>query len=148
MMFQSILVVCIGNICRSPMAVALMQHEFAHAAHPPRIESAGLQALVGQPADPMARELMRERSIDLSGHVARQLTPELAMQFDLILTMDGQQVADVTAMAPILRGRVHRLGTWSDIDIPDPYRHSREAFEAALAGIDQGVNDWKRKLAG
>lgn len=130
------------------MAVALMQHEFSHAAHPPSIESAGLQALVGQPADPMARELMRERSIDLSGHVARQLTPELAMQFDLILTMDGQQVADVTAMAPILRGRVHRLGTWSDIDIPDPYRHSREAFEAALAGIDQGVNDWKRKLAG
>jgi len=149
MVFQRILVICIGNICRSPMAAALLQQAMpgCDGNHKPHIESAGLHALVGKPADPMARTLMQERGLDISNHVARQLTPEMAKGFDLILAMEQAQVAEAISIAPELRGRVHTLGKWSGLEIADPYRQPRHAFEAALANIEQGVHDWISKLA-
>lgn len=79
--------VCVGNICRSPMAEALVAHRLAGM---PGVAtaSAGISALVGRPADGLAQELMAARGLDLSGHRARQLTPELATSFDLILVME------------------------------------------------------------
>lgn len=130
------------------MAAALLQHELASAGAGEGlcVESAGLHALVGHPADPVAQALMQERDLDISAHVARQLTPELAVGFELILAMDARQVAEATALAPQLRGRVHTLGKWSGIEVADPYRQPRSAFEAALADIERGVNDWKQRL--
>jgi protein-tyrosine phosphatase len=61
-MIDTILIVCEGNICRSPMAGGLLAHELPRA----RITSAGLGALVGRKADPIAIELMAERGIDIS----------------------------------------------------------------------------------
>ena len=146
MVFERILVVCIGNICRSPMAAALLGHNLA--SHNPAVEvqSAGLAALVGYPADPLAQELLRERGIDLSDHRARQLTAAMVMDADLVLAMETAQVKMVESMLPGARGRVHRLGKAGAFDVPDPYGRSRDTFVQALGLIDQGLTDWQSRL--
>lgn len=139
-MFNRILVVCVGNICRSPMAEALLASRLANLGLHCRVESAGLAALVGKPADPLAQALMRERGLDVSGHRARQLVPALVSAADLVLVMDPAQQRAVEAMLPAARGRVQRLGRWGGFDVPDPYRQDRAAFEQALAMIERGVD--------
>jgi protein-tyrosine phosphatase len=139
--FSAILTVCVGNICRSPMAEALLKDRLARRGVRVTIESAGLGALVGRPADPTAQQLMAERGLDLSRHRARQLMPELVRAFDLVLVMESDQQRAVEAMVPSARGRVHRIGRWGNFDVPDPYRRDRQAFERALALIERGVDD-------
>lgn len=145
-MFSRILIVCIGNICRSPMAEALLESRLADVHPEVQVDSAGLGALVGHAADPIAQELMLERGIDISGHRARQLTPEMSGQYDLILTMEESQIYDVLTADPSAWGKVHCLGKWDGFAIPDPYQQSRGFFELALTLIDQGVNDWASRI--
>ncbi len=146
MMFERILVVCTGNICRSPMAAALLGHNLA--SHNPAVEvqSAGLAALVGYTADPLAQDLMRDRGIDLSNHRAQQLTPAMVMDADVVLAMETAQVKMVESMLPGARGRVHRLGKAGAFDVADPYGGPRDAFVKALDLIEQGLADWQRRL--
>jgi protein-tyrosine phosphatase len=146
-MFNRILIVCIGNICRSPMAEALLASRLADSHLEVKVDSAGLGALVGHSADPIAQELMQERGIDISGHRARQLTPEMSGQYDLILTMEESQIYDVLTADPSAWGKVHCLGKWDDFAIPDPYQQSRGFFELALTLIDQGVTDWASRIS-
>lgn len=146
-MFNRILIVCIGNICRSPMAEALLAARLADSHPEIVVDSAGLGALIGHPADPIALELMLERGIDISSHKARQLTPDMSSQYDLILTMDESQIYDVLTADPSAWGKVHRLGKWDDFAIPDPYQQSRGFFELALTLIDHGVADWASRIS-
>lgn len=146
-MFSRILMVCVGNICRSPMAEAVMRHELSTKVPGVIVESAGVNALVGKPADPFGIKLMHERGISLEDHRARQFTAELARGFELILVMEQGHVKAVEQIAPASRGRVFRLGKWGNFEIPDPYRRPRGDFEQALALIDRGVHD-VRKLMG
>ncbi|MFS2100292.1 low molecular weight protein-tyrosine-phosphatase [Variovorax sp. Varisp85] len=139
---KSVLVVCIGNICRSPMGEALI------AAALPQLEvaSAGVGALVGQPADPIARQLMAERGLDIESHRARQLTNLMCQQADLILVMDEEQRLQINQRHPLTRGKLFRLGEVARVDIPDPYRLGRPAFEQALQLIDAGASAWVERI--
>jgi protein-tyrosine phosphatase len=139
--FNRILMVCTGNICRSPMAEVLLAHRLRDRGLDAVVESAGTHALVGYPADPLARELMTAKNLDLGSHKARQLTAEMIRSFDLVLVMDSQQQRLVEAMDPSARGRVHRLGRMGKFDVPDPYRHGRETFVRSLALIERGVDE-------
>jgi protein-tyrosine phosphatase len=145
-MFNRILIVCIGNICRSPMAEALLAASVANSHPEVSVESAGLGALVGRSADPIAQELMQERGIDISNHRARQLTLEMVRNADLVLVMEESHVSDVLSLDPSARGKVHCLGKWGDFEIPDPYQQPRNAFEHALSLIEQAVADWKSRV--
>ena len=136
--------VCTGNICRSPMAETLLASQLRSRGTGAVVESAGIAALVGSPADPIAVELMRERGLDLGNHRARQLTPELVRTSDLVLVMESGQVGYVEELFPPARGRVHRLGRIGVFDVPDPYRRGRTAFENALALIERGLTDVER----
>ena len=98
-MIDRILVVCIGNICRSPMAEGLLRLRLAGRTGV-TVGSAGIAARVGEPADPMAQGLMRERGIDIAGHRARQLTPELAGAHDLVLVMEQEHERALLEIAP------------------------------------------------
>jgi protein-tyrosine phosphatase len=145
-MFNRILTVCVGNVCRSPMAAALLEARLASRSEPVTVESAGLAALVGHGADPMAIELLAEREIDLSGHRARQLNSILIRAFDLVLVMEEGHQRAVESIAPDSRGRVHRIGRWGEFDVPDPYRKGRASFEQALELIERGIGDFERRF--
>lgn len=145
-MFNRILIVCIGNICRSPMAAALLQQSAKEQKTNIVVESAGISALVGHPADTTAQVLMQERGLDISAHRARQLTPRMIMDFDLVLAMESGHVKAIENMAPSARGRIYRLGKWGEFDIADPYRKSRQAFEEALVMIERGLKDWLPRI--
>ena len=145
-MFRSVLTVCVGNICRSPMAEGLFLSQCRASGRDVRVESAGIGALVGHPADPSAIDLMLERDIDISGHRARQLTFDVMRGFDLVLVMESRHRERIEQLSPLTRGRVFTLGHWDQFEIPDPYRRPRAAFEEALRLIDQGVTSWMRYL--
>jgi len=142
--FKSILMVCVGNICRSPMAEALLQSRLHNRNI--TVSSAGLGALVGQPADEIARNLLKELGIDISSHRARQLDAELLRSAELILVMEAWQQKEIEKLFPPSRGKVYRIGHWGNFDIADPYRKPREAFEAALAAIERGIDEWIKRL--
>jgi protein-tyrosine phosphatase len=141
--FTRILTVCMGNICRSPMAAALLADRLRRRGLEPVVASAGLRAFEGRPAEPLAQALMRERGLDLSGHRARQLTPELVAPFELVLVMEERHERAVHALVPSARGRVHRIGRFGGFDVPDPYGRERRVFERSLALIERGLADFE-----
>lgn len=142
-MFNNILVVCVGNICRSPMAEALLRARAPEGVH---IHSSGIGALVGKPADPKAVQLMQERGIDITAHRARQLTHEMEMQADLILVMEAGHQKHIHSLSQASRGKVQELGKWGSHQVPDPYQKSLEYFAFTLTLIEQGVDAWAEKL--
>ena len=146
-MIRHILVVCVGNICRSPMAEALLRDALREQLDI-IVKSAGLGALVDHPASEHAVTLMRERGLDISQHRARQITPDMVHAADLVLVMEAGHKRAIDANEPAARAKIYRLGEWKDRDIRDPYRQPREAFEAALADIDDGVAEWAKRIAG
>lgn len=139
-----ILILCTGNICRSPMAAALLQYRLADRGI--SVESAGIGAVVGAPADPLVIDLMIRRKLDVTAHRGRQFDGRLGKNFDLHLVMDSEQRHVIERTWPLFRGRVHRLGHYGGFDIADPYRQPREAFEEALELIDQGLEQWLLRL--
>ncbi|WP_412025435.1 low molecular weight protein-tyrosine-phosphatase [Burkholderia cepacia] len=146
----TLLVVCIGNVCRSPMAEALFRARLPGVD----VQSAGLGARDGQPADPHAVDLMRERGLDIAAHRARRVPPGLATRTDLILTMDVDQQRWLERRLPALRGRVFLLGMPNPrdgrtrgFDVSDPYLGPRASFEHSLRHIERGVAAWCARIA-
>lgn len=139
---NNILVVCVGNICRSPMAEVLLKHEFPEKT----VWSAGLSALVGNPADPMSVEVAAAHGLDLSAHRAQQLTAWMCQPAELILVMEQGHKTELEQKFPLVRGKVFRLGDLGKFDIADPYRQARTAFESAYADIARGVADWTPRI--
>ncbi|SOF00024.1 Protein-tyrosine-phosphatase [Burkholderia sp. OK233] len=137
-MISEILIVCEGNICRSPIAQGLL----ANALPGVDVMSAGLSALVGQRADPIACGLMAARGIDIGGHVGRQLELDHVRSAQIILAMTRAQCKRIEIAHPFAIGKVYRLGHKEQIDVVDPYRLGRDAFEACLAQIDCGLEHW------
>ena len=142
MRFDSILIVCVGNICRSPTAERLLQQALPHKT----ISSAGIAALTGHSADATAAEVALQHAVSLEGHIAQQLTSRLCQQYDLILVMEQKHIDAVTRLAPEVRGKTMRYGHWLQRDIPDPYRQSREAFEFTFDLIAEASRAWAQRL--
>ena len=144
-MFNNIVVVCTGNICRSPIGEALLRERLKGQGR--SIISAGIGALTGHPADPTAQQIMLENGIDISSHRAQQATAQLLSSMDLILAMDGTHVGWIANKYPELRGRVHKVLKWQkNADVLDPYRLPRVAFEKAYLNIKAGMEDWLNKI--
>ncbi|MEZ9198486.1 low molecular weight protein-tyrosine-phosphatase [Shewanella sp. 10N.286.54.B9] len=150
-MFQKILIVCVGNICRSPFGEHALQKLIPHKT----VNSAGIavakSGLVGRSADPSIVELAAKDDFDLSNHKSKQLTKEMCHEYDLILVMEKGHIEAVTQISPESRGKTMLLGQWLPAqfiskEIPDPYRQSKEAFEHSYRLIDTAVSAWAIKL--
>ncbi|MEJ8838468.1 low molecular weight protein-tyrosine-phosphatase [Ramlibacter sp. AN1133] len=139
---KNVLVVCVGNVCRSPMAQGVL------AAQLPgwKIDSAGLDALIGAPADEIAVRLLRQRGIEIGDHRAVQITRRMCMAADVVLVMSREQRRQLESIYPETCGRVFRLAEHADRDIPDPYRQPETAFRHALKLIDEGVTSWVQRI--
>lgn len=144
-MFNSILVVCTGNICRSPIGERLLRRTFPDK----KIDSAGVGALVGHIADHSAIDVANLHDLSLNGHIAQQFTSTLGRKYDLILVMERHHIEEITKISPESRGKTMLIGHWLDgAEIPDPYRKSMESFEYVYQLLDKASNSWIRKLAG
>jgi protein-tyrosine phosphatase len=146
-LFNKILTICTGNICRSPAAEYLLRQGLENGTQwRGVVSSAGVGALVNHPADENTQTLMLERGIDLSAHRATQLTPELIRQADLLLVMENHHRQAVLSMAPSARGKTFLLGHWTDQEIPDPYRRGEKAHKEALQLIEAAIAPWLNKI--
>lgn len=143
---KNILMVCLGNICRSPMATGLLKHYSDQHQLGLTVSSAGIQAVVGAKADPLSIAIMKDHGIDISTHRAQQLTSVLLHQAELILVMESEQQHALSYISPSAYGKVHRLGKWQAFDIPDPYKKTQHDFEQAFSLIENGLQDWCERL--
>ena len=144
-MFDSVLVVCAGNICRSPTAEYVLKSKLA--GKNVAVSSAGLTALEGKPADAQAQQIASAHNIDMSEHQGRQITSNLVANNSVILVMEQRHINDLCARYPQARGKTFLLGKWiGDKEIPDPYRQSQEAFEHVYALIDSACSAWQKYL--
>ncbi|MBC4066328.1 protein tyrosine phosphatase [Klebsiella pneumoniae] len=142
-MFESILVVCTGNICRSPIAERLLRNHLTLK----KIDSAGTGALVGHEADETAALICEKNGFTLDGHKGQQFTSSLARKYDLILVMEKEHIEKISEIAPEARGKTMLLGYWiGQKEIPDPYRKSYEAFESVFGTINHACKSWIDKL--
>jgi protein-tyrosine phosphatase len=104
-------------------------------------------ALVGKSADAEATRVAAKNNLSLEGHCARQISGKMCRDFDLILVMEKRHIAALCEIAPEMRGKVMLFGHWDDErEIPDPYRKSRDAFEAVYTLLDQSARQWAQAL--
>ncbi len=103
-----VLLVCTGNVCRSPIAEALLRDRLDRLGVVAVVHSAGTAATLG-PADPHGVAVLAARGIDLSGHVSRQLTPEAVAGTDLLLAMAREHLREAVVSAPGAFARSYTL---------------------------------------
>jgi protein-tyrosine phosphatase len=120
----SILIVCTANICRSPMAEAMLKQLLAERPDADRwhIESAGTWATYGHPAAELSQQVMKEMGLDISNHQSKPVTEELLYRFDLILTMEENQKEALTIKFKLYADRIFLISEMVGIlqSIPDP----------------------------
>jgi protein-tyrosine phosphatase len=150
----SILVVCTGNICRSPTGEGVLRHLAVKRglAERVRIASAGTHDYhVGDCPDPRTLEHARKRGYDLSAQRAMQVRREHFNEFDYILAMDRSHLRMLRALAP--PGAKARLGLfleasarWRGEDVPDPYYGGVEDFERVLDMVEEAAGRWLERV--
>jgi protein-tyrosine phosphatase len=144
-----VLMVCMGNICRSPTAEGVLRAKLQQAGLDGRVQvdSAGTHGYhVGAPPDARAQEHAQRRGYDLSRQRARRLQPADLERFDLLLVMDGDNRAFVNEMLAGLppakvRARVHLLREFeqprpAELDVPDPYYGGPAGFDIVLDQVE------------
>ena len=146
-MTYRIAVVCLGNICRSPMAHVVLEKKLDEAGiDDVEIVSSGTGGWhTGDPMDPRAAHRLTEAGYDASRHVARKFTTDWYAENDLLLAMDESNYADMAELAPTVadteRLRMFRSfdpqATERDIEVPDPWFGGEEGFVEVLAMIER-----------
>ena len=144
---MNILMVCVGNICRSPMAEYSLKYLLSSADKKHNISSAGLNALVGYPAHEMTRKLLLNKKIDCSAHKARQLSSDIVISSDLVIVMESSHKYYIENNFTSSCGKVFLLGEWGGcFEVPDPFNKSLDFFIETQRLIEKGLQFWLKKL--
>ena len=140
-----ILFVCLGNICRSPMAMGLLREKLHKEGLEGeyRVHSAGVRGLKSQPPSTYSREMMEERGIDISDHRSHDLTSEDVEEADLILTMERGQAEAISLEFPPHAHKVHLLSEMigRHYDIRDPYGSPLYEYRQCAAEIERLIEE-------
>ncbi|MDB5025894.1 MAG: low molecular weight phosphotyrosine protein phosphatase [Mucilaginibacter sp.] len=140
--------VCLGNICRSPLAEGIMQQLVGQNGLDWQIDSAGTGDWhVGEGPDRRSVRTALNHGMDISTQVCRQFTRHDFNAFDLILVMDKYNRSDVLAMAPDEQSSAKVKLLLGDKEVPDPYFDESE-FETVFEMIEQGCKDIIKQLSG
>ncbi|MPZ94421.1 MAG: low molecular weight phosphotyrosine protein phosphatase [Propionibacteriales bacterium] len=151
-------VVCLGNICRSPIADTVLRDKIERAglADLVEIDSAGTGDWhIGHPMDRRAAAVLATSGYDGSRHRAQQLTPRWYSDHDLLLAMDASNLRGVQALAPdpetaAERTRMFRefdpWATEDDREVPDPYYDNGDGFALVLAMIERTADELTHQL--
>lgn len=154
-MSSRILFVCLGNICRSPTAEGVFRHRALQAGlNSLQVDSAGTAGWhVGKAPDPRTVAAAQRRGYDLSALRARQVQAADFKNFDLVLAMDKQNLAELKSMAPA--GTRTSVGLFLDYadraafrEVPDPYYGGDAGFEQVLDLIEQASDGLIARLLG
>ncbi|MCB9742202.1 MAG: low molecular weight phosphotyrosine protein phosphatase [Alphaproteobacteria bacterium] len=130
----SVLFICLGNICRSPLAEGVFRAAVAREGLSERfvIDSCGTSAYhAGEPPDPGSVRIARERGLDISGQRSRPLAPEDAERFDYLVCMDASNRRNVLRVAPeekVFLMRDFEPGGPSTQGVPDPWGGGADGF--------------------
>jgi len=149
-----ILLVCMGNICRSPSAEGVVRNliDTNKLGGKVYVDSAGTHAYhAGEPPDPRAQRAALRRGIDLSGLRARRIVPEDFEEFDLILAMDRDNLQDLYSVCPeqhrhkidLFMRYAHRFDAE---EVPDPYYGAEKGFDVVLDMVEDAAQGLLRTL--
>ncbi|MEO0031862.1 MAG: hypothetical protein RIS94_1620 [Pseudomonadota bacterium] len=151
---KSVLFVCLGNICRSPLAEAALRAEAVRQGLAVTVDSAGTGAWhAGNPPDPRAIAQARAQGIDISGYRARQVRAEDFVQFGQIWALDPQNLRDLRTMAP--RRVLAQVGLLMDLvpgregtAVIDPYYGDAGDFAAVWDDVTQAARMLVERMIG
>ena len=145
--FMRILLVCLGNICRSPMAEGVLRHLAKEKGIDVQIDSAGTNRYhTGEPPDDRAQAAMRRYDLDISDLRARTIEPHDFYSYDLLLVMDKSNLREVRALAPIeeLKPKVKLLMDYAADhelrEVPDPYYGGDDGFDQVYHMLVEACN--------
>ncbi|RJF72676.1 low molecular weight phosphotyrosine protein phosphatase [Deinococcus cavernae] len=145
-----VLALCLGNICRSPVAEELLRQELQKAGVGAVVDSAGTGDWhVGRPADSRSREVARRHGLELGGR-ARQLSAADFYEQDVILAMDAQNLAEARRLAPPnAEAKVQLMRDYDPEapgeDVPDPYYGGPDGFENMYAMLERSAREFARQ---
>lgn len=150
---MKILMVCLGNICRSPVAEGVLRHKAEKHNLPVLVDSAGTSNYhIGEAPDRRSMLSARKNGIDISGLRARQFNVEDFDKFDMILTMDSRNYENVLKLARDERDRekvsllLEHIYPGEKISIPDPYFGGEEGFNTVFSLIDAACEKLIEKI--
>ena len=150
---SSVLLVCLGNICRSPTAEEIFRQQAAIAGLSMKVDSAGTGDWhIGHAPDERAQRHAKAHGYNINKLVARQVSADDFRDFDLILAMDAQNLADLQSIKNGITNTDTKLAklalfseedpTYGGDDVPDPYTGDGDAFEEVIERIESSAQAW------
>lgn len=146
-----VLTLCLGNICRSPVAEALVRRELEAVGVNAVVASAGTGAWhVGSPADQRSQSVAKKHGLKLTGQ-ARQLLPSDFEQQDIILAMDSQNLEDARQIAPAkAKAKLVLMRDFDALapgaDVPDPYYGGPAGFETMYQMLERSAKAFAQQI--
>lgn len=143
---HTVLFICTANVCRSPLAAALLRERVKSSAQDWRIESAGTWALEGYPVVSKVEQVLNEKGITVAPHRSRKVTAELLQEFQLILTMEEGHKEALRFEFPEAADRIYMLSEMIDqrFSVPDPmgkpYREYQITAQELERMLEQGLD--------
>jgi protein-tyrosine phosphatase len=152
-MTTSVLFVCLGNICRSPLAEAAFRREAERLGLEVKIDSAGTGDWhIGYPPDPRAAAVAERNGVDISHLRARLVTPDDFRRFDHIVALDANNLRDLERLRPA-DGKAQLSLLLDHVEgrrgqaVADPYHGDDSHFDAAWADVSAGAEGLARSIA-
>ena len=150
---SSVLLVCLGNICRSPTAEEVFRQQAAIAGLSIKVDSAGTSDWhVGSAPDARSQRHAKSHGYKINKLVARQVSASDFRDFDLILAMDSQNLTDLQAIKDSITESEDNLATlalfseedptYCGSDVPDPYKGDNDDFEEVIERIESSAQAW------